>query len=276
MDSWKEDLAMLEKMLESLAETATQVGLRLLYALVILVVGLKLSSFLVRFVSKGKGFEKLDQSVQSFFKSFLNILLKVMVVISAAVVLGIPTTSFITMLASCGVAIGLALQGALGNFAGGLMILVFKPFKAGDYIETQSYSGTVRSVSVFYTTLITLDNKVITLPNGTLTNSAVVNLTSEPMRRVDLIFSVSYDSDIAAVKQLLLQLAAEHPFVLQEPAAFAGLAKQDDSALQFQLRVWCLTEHYWEVYHDLNEQVKTAFDEHNIAIPYPQMDVHIH
>lgn len=266
---------MLETFLNSLISTATDVGLRLLYALVILVVGFKLTNWLMKWLSKGKGFQKLDPSVQSFFKSFAGILLKVLVVISAAVVLGIPTTSFITMLASGGVAIGLALQGSLSNLAGGLMILVFKPFKVGDYIVAQGHEGTVRSISIFYTTLVSLDNEVITLPNGNLTNSTVVNKTCEPTRRVDLDFSVSYTSDIDTVKSVMLSVAKAHPSVKQEPAPFARLVRQEDSALVFQLRVWCDTQQYWTVHHDMNEQMKNEFDRQGISIPYPQMDVHI-
>ncbi len=268
-------LAMLQNVWNHLVDVATTVGLRLIYALVILVVGLKLSGWFVKWVSKRKGFQKLDSSVQSFFKSFLGIVLKVLVVISAAVVLGIPTTSFITMLASCGVAIGLALQGSLSNFAGGLIVLIFRPFKVGDYIDAQGYSGTVKSISIFYTTLLTVDNQTVTLPNGTLTNNAVVNVTGEPKRRVDLEFSVGYQSDMNLVKDILLTAAKEHELTHKDPAPFARLTRKEDSALVFQLRVWCDTAMYWDVYFDLNETIKAKLDENGIIIPYPQVDVHI-
>ena len=190
-------------------------------------------------------------------------------------ILGIPTTSFITALASCGVAIGLALQGALGNLAGGIMILIFKPFKIGDYITTASNSGTVSNITIMYTVLKTPDNKVITIPNGTLTNSVIENYSSSDKRRVDLVFTTAYDCDIDKVREILLAAANGHAKVLHEPEPFARLTKHGDSSLEYTMRVWCNADDYWDVNFDLIETVKRDFDANGISIPYPQMDVHI-
>ena len=190
-------------------------------------------------------------------------------------ILGIPTTSFVTALASCGVAIGLALQGALGNLAGGIMILVFKPFRVGDYITTASSSGTVSNITIMYTMLKTPDNKVITIPNGTLTNSVIENYSASDERRVDLVFTTSYDCDIDKVKTVLLDAVKKHERILKNPEPFARLTKHGDSALEYTVRVWCKAADYWDVNFDLIETVKKDFDANGISIPYPQMDIHI-
>ncbi len=265
----------MEAFWNSVLELCTTVGASLLYAVIVLVVGLKLVKWFVKWVTRSKGFAKLDPGVQSFVRSGLSILLNVLVLISVAVILGIPTTSFITMLASAGVAIGLALQGSLSNFAGGLMLLLFKPVKVGDFIESSGASGTVTDISIFYTTLLTPDNRHITLPNGSLSNSDIVNYSSEAQRRVDLTFSVSYSADIEQVKGVLLHVARSHALVKQEPEPMARLTNQGDSALEFVLRVWCETADYWTVRFDLYEEVKKVFDQHGIEIPFPQLDVHM-
>ena len=178
-------------------------------------------------------------------------------------------------LASCGVAIGLALQGSLSNFAGGLMILFFKPFKVGDFIEASGESGVVTEITVVYTVLTTPDNKRVTIPNGSLTNSVIENYSAEPLRRVDLTFSTDYGCDIDMVKTVIGKLVEEHPLALAEPEPFVRLSAHGDSALTYAVRVWCKSEDYWTVHFDLTESVKKAFDQHDISIPYPQMDVHI-
>ena len=195
--------------------------------------------------------------------------------VSAALIIGIPSASFIALLGTAGVAIGLALQGAFSNFAGGVMILIFRPFKVGDYIDASGLSGTVNDISIFYTVLKTPDNKHITIPNGTLMNSSVTNYSAEETRRLDIDFSVSYDSDIEKVKSLILEKANSHSAVLQDPVPFCRLTSQSDSALVFTLRVWCNSGDYWDAKFDLNESIKKAFDENGIVIPYQQLDVHL-
>lgn len=264
-----------DEILSKLVELATSLGIKLLCALVVLVVGLKLISWLKKWLRTSPKLDKLDTSLRSFLCSFSGILLYVMLIITVASVLGIPATSFLTILASCGVAVGLALQGSLSNFAGGLMILLFKPFKVGDFIEASGETGTVQEISVVYTVLLTLDNKRVTIPNGGLTNSVIENYSSEELRRVDLVFKTDYSANVEQVKSVLNKLVGEHPLALGKPEPFVRLSAHDDSALSYTVRVWCKNADYWDVYFDLTEGVKKAFDENNIQIPYPQMDVHV-
>lgn len=263
----------MENFLEFISQLGTQIGLKLLLGLLILIVGLKLSKYVVKLVSKGKAFQKLDVSVQRFIASFTKVLLYAMVISTTFICWGVPSTSFMTLFASFGVAIGLALQGALGNFAGGLMILFFKPFKVGDYIESTDVSGVVTDITIIYTILTTPDNKVITVPNGTLTNSRVTNYSMKSTRRVDLVISADYDSDIDFVKEVLTKVAVSNDRVLQDPAPVIRLLKQNDSSLDFAFRVWVNSKDYWDVYFDMNENIKKAFDQNNITIPFPQVQI---
>ena len=264
-----------ESILNKLVDLATSWGIKLLAALVILVVGLKLINWLKKWLQNSPKLDKLDQGLRSFLCSFSAIALYAVLVITIASVLGIPATSFLTILASCGVAIGLALQGSLSNFAGGLMILFFKPFKVGDFIEASGETGVVQEISVVYTVLLTLDNKRVTIPNGSLTNSVIENYSAEELRRVDLTFNTDYSADVEQVKAILNKLACGHPLALQSPAPFVRLSAHSDSALTYTVRVWCKNADYWDVYFDLTEGAKKAFDENGIQIPYPQMDVHV-
>ncbi|MFA6948057.1 MAG: mechanosensitive ion channel domain-containing protein [Eubacteriales bacterium] len=264
----------MQAFLDSLVEFATTAGLKIVYAAVVIVVGLKLVNMLVKAMTRGKLMSKLENGAHSFIISFVSIALKIIVFIAAAGILGVPMTSFITMLASAGLAIGLAFQGSLSNVAGGLMILIFHPFKAGDYIDTHSDSGTVKEINIFYTVLVTLDNRVITIPNGSISNSTIINYSAQEQRRVDLVFSAAYTSDIDKVKTILLDTCKAHPCVLADPEPFARLSKHNDSSLDFTVRVWVKAADYWTVYFDLTEQVKKNFDAAGIEIPFPQVDVH--
>ena len=261
--------------IKSLIDSATDFGFKLLNAIILLVVALKVIGSIKKWIQKSPKFDKLDPGVRSFLHSFVGIALYALLVIMLAATIGIPATSLITVLASCGVAIGLALQGSLSNFAGGLMLLLFKPFRIGDFIEACGETGTVAEITVVYTVLLTPDNKRITLPNGTLTNSTIKNYSAEELRRVDLEFNTAYDCDIDGVKALITQLVEEHPLTLAEPEPMVRLATHNESSLTYKARVWCKNEDYWNVYFDLTESVKKAFDENGIEIPYPQMDVHV-
>ncbi|MBR2500710.1 MAG: mechanosensitive ion channel [Clostridia bacterium] len=264
-----------EKVFEFLFDLLASMGLKIIAALIVLFVGCKLIKFIKKWIKSSSKLEKIDYGVRSFLSSFSGIALYVVLFISIAMILGIPTTSFITALASCGVAIGLALQGALGNLAGGIMILIFKPYKIGDYITTVSTSGTVTNITIMYTELTTPDNKVITIPNGTLTNSIIENYSASDRRRVDLVFTTAYDCDVDKVKTILLDVANNHEKVIKDPAPFARLSRHADSALEYTVRVWCNSADYWDVNFDLMETIKKEFDKNGISIPYPQMDVHI-
>ena len=262
-------------LLNFLKELLTTAGLRILYAVLIIIIGLKLIKFFAKRCEKAKWYRRIDKSVAHFIVSSLNVLLKVLVFVSAALVLGVPATSFVAILTSAGVAIGLALQGSLSNFAGGLMILIFKPFRVGDYIESAEVSGTVQDISIFYTVLITPDNKTVHCPNGALSNTHVTNYSEQETRRVDIPVSVSYDADVATVKQLLTETAAAIEMILPDQPPFVRLSECADSSLDFTVRVWCKNADYWTVKFDLTEAIQAALVAAGIEIPYPQMDIHV-
>ena len=243
-------------------------------ALAFVLVGFKLSSFVVSIIKKSKNFQKLDDSIESFLASFINITLKILVVIVAATIVGFDVTALSAVIATFGVTAGLALQGSLSNLTGGIMILIFRPFKLGDYIDNHTDSGTVKEIGIFYTTLLTPDNKTITVPNGMLSNATVVNYSTQDTRRVDLEFTASYGSDIDKVMKVIRTVAASNEKVFKDPEPFVALLRQDASALVFVLRVWCERTEYWNVYFYLEENMKKAFDAVGIEIPFPQLDVY--
>lgn len=265
----------IQKIFDTLIEFGMSFGAKIIASLIVLIVGIKLIKLVKKKLQTSSKFDKLDVGVRSFAASFSEIALYIVLFITLAMILGIPTTSFITALASCGVAIGLAMQGALGNLAGGIMILIFKPFNVGDYVKAQGGEGTVSKITIMYTIITTVDNKTITIPNGTLTNAVIENYSKEELRRVDLVFSTGYDCDVDKVKKLLNDTVVSNEKVLKEPEPFARLSKHGDSALEYTVRAWCKSADYWTVYFDLTEQIKKAFDENGVSIPYPQMDVHI-
>lgn len=263
-----------ESVWSALGKFMSTIGLKLVFAVIVLIIGLRLIKWLKGWLKSTAKLNKLDSGVRSFLCSFSTIALYVVLFITVAMILGIPTTSFIAALASGFAAIGLAMQGALSNFAGGLMILIFRPFKVGDYISAPDAEGTVTDITVVYTILRTTDNKVVTVPNGILTGSVVKNYSAEETRRVDLDFSTAYDCDVDKVKGVLMDIINAHPRILRDPEPFARLAEHGDSALTYSVRVWCKTEDYWDVAFDLKESVKKKFDENGISIPYPQLDIH--
>lgn len=244
-------------------------------ALLILVVGLLVIKWLNKLVANSKLFRKMDKSAFSFMKSMISMLLKVLLLLIIAGAVGIPTASLIALVGSAGLAIGLAMQGSLSNLAGGLMILLFKPFSVGDYIiSSAAEGGTVTDISIFYTTLLTPDNRSVVIPNGEISNKSLINYSKMPTRRLDMKFGVSYDSDVKQVKSIILEVASAHPLTHDNPEPFARLKEMADSALIFELRIWCDTADYFTCYFDINEQIKQAFDRAGISIPFPQIDVH--
>lgn len=253
----------------------TEAGLKLVYAAAILILGLKLVNFFCNKLLKNKHLEGRDASLTSFLKSFLSVALKILVVITAALVIGIPAASFITILGSAGVAIGLALQGSLSNLAGGLVIMIFKLFRVGDYIETSAGNGTVKSINIFFTVLNTPDNRDITIPNSSLSNQSVVNCSVEGDRRSDITFDVSYSADIDAVKDAILAAAKADPRILPDPAPIVFMSAHKDSAVEYTLRFWSERKFFLPISMDIREAVKRAFDARGIEIPFNQLDVHI-
>lgn len=265
--------------LDSLAKAAAEflmgAGLSLVEAILVIVIGVRLTKWMAKKVGQAKVFDKLDTNLRSFLQSGVTIGMYVVLVIIVCGLVGIDTASLITVLASCGVAVGLAMQGALSNVAGGLMILVLHPFHVGDYVDVAGVNGTVTAIGMFSTTLTTPDNKTITVPNGGITGATITNFSFNGNRRVDMTFGVSYDAPVQLVKDTMLEVINAHPLVLQDPAPFVRLSSQGDSALVYTLRVWAKNADYWTVYFDLMENMTLAFQQKGISIPYPQMDVHL-
>lgn len=213
-------------------------------------------------------------SFHVFIQSCAKIFLWIFLLLCVAGALGIDTSSFVTTLGAAGLAIGLALQNSLSNLASGLMILATKNFQVGDFIEVEGVSGTVQRIDLMFTCIDTPDNKQITIPNSTLTGDVIINYSKNDLRRVDLTYSISYDSDLEQAKSILTNLCAKQPLALQEPAPTVAVSAHGDSAVMIAVKIWCKKENYWDVTFSMNEQVKLAFDEANISIPFPQLDVH--
>ncbi len=242
-------------------------------ALVFILVGFKVSGMIVGIIRNSRGFKKLDKSVESFLASFIGITLKILVVIIAATIVGFDVTALSAVIATFGVTAGLALQGSLSNLTGGIMILIFRPFKVGDFIDNHTDSGTVTEIGIFYTTLRTGDNKRITVPNALLSNATVVNYSAEALRRVDIEFSAAYDSDIDKVNKIMKTVVGASDKVIEEPAPFVGLIRQEAGALIFVVRAWCNSADYWDVYFYLEENMKKAFDACGIEIPVGEVKI---
>jgi small conductance mechanosensitive channel len=251
-------------------------GPKLVGAILALVIGLWLVRWVLKLVNKAMTRGSVDESLKPFLISLIGALLKVMLAISIMSMLGIAMTSFIAILGAAGLAVGMALSGTLQNFAGGVIILLFKPFKVGDFIEAQGYSGVVKEIQIFVTILTTADNKTIIIPNGGLSNGAMINYSTQPTRRVDWVFGIGYGDDLQKAKTLLANLLAADARVLKEPAIFIGLGEMADSSINITVRAWVKAEDYWGVFFDTNEKVYDEFNASGINIPYPQMDVHVH
>jgi small conductance mechanosensitive channel len=256
-------------MSEKAAEILTGAGI----ALGIILVGYILIRILCGIIHRVLAKSSLDGALHTFIISCTKIVLWIMVAITALNYIGIPVSAFLAALGAAGVAVALALKDSLGNFAGGILIILTKPFSKGDYIEDGETGGKVEKIDLLYTTLMTYDNKVITIPNGKLANSTVINYTKAESRRVDCKFSVGYHDDLGKVRDVLLAVAESSPAIYQEPAPAFGISGHGDSGVGVDLMVWCDTKDYWDVRNYLQEQVKLAFDEADITIPYPQMEV---
>ena len=259
----------MQTIVDKLIAAAINIGGKIIFALIIFIVGNMIIKWIIKRAKRSKLHKKADTSVATFINSILRIVLYAVLIIIIVGVMGIPMASIITVLAAAGAAIGLALQGALSNFAGGIMIMFFKPFTAGDYIETAGGKGTVTAITVFYTVLKTYDNQRISVPNGMLMNGAVTNYTCEPMRRVDLEFYASFDADCEKVKTLLYNAAAENKLVMKDnpEGIYAHVSGYKDNSIKYALRAWCKSEDYWTVYTELIEAVNNAFIKEGISAP---------
>jgi len=257
---------------------AVAYGFKILGTLLILLIGPFVIKCIIKTVSKGKKFNKLDRNTQTLIIDIIKVSLYVLLAAIITANIGIPAATIAAVIASCGLVIGLALQGSLSNFAGGIMILVFKPFRIGDCIETGSYLGTVTDIGIFYTSITTFDNKVVTIPNGTISNSSVIDYSTNELRRVDLKIRIALDSDIELAKETLHDLADMHELVIHEDPdhpIFVRIGEQTEDALVIYFRAWVKNVDYWTVYFDLLEASKQIFDGRGITIPYKQLDVHI-
>lgn len=265
----------MEMILEKITEMALSFGPKILLGLGTLAVGWYLIGWVVKLLERA--FEKtdFDESLESFIVSVTSVGLKIILLVSVAGMLGFETTTLIAMLGAMAFAVGMALQGSLANFAGGVLILVFKPFKVGDYIEAQGHKGTVLEVEIFQTILKTPDNKKVVIPNGDLSNGSIINYSAMDTRRVDLVFGIGYEDNIKRAKDLLLELVKSDARILSEPEPQIVVGNLGDSAVDIYCRAWVKTDDYWKVHFDMTERVKLAFDEAGISIPYPQTDVHI-
>ena len=251
--------------------------LRILIAVIIYYVGAKLIKLLLGITAKAMEKANLDAGVQSFLQSALKIVLYIVLVFIIVTYMGIATTGLAALFASAGVTVGLALQGSLSNLAGGVLILILKPFKVGEYIIACGAEGTVTSIEILCTKLLTTDNKVVIIPNGSLANSNITNVSREEFRRVDLVFGVSYDSDLKLVKNLLQNIGDRYELALHDEAhpVTVFINEFGASSIDFGFRAWCKNADYWTVKWSLMEQVKDAFDANKIEIPFNQLDVHM-
>jgi small conductance mechanosensitive channel len=249
-------------------------GIKIVLALAIFYIGRMVVSSVVSVVSKLMRGRGTDEILVSFLTSILRWVLLLFVIIAALSQLGINTTSLVALLGAAGLAIGLSLQSSLSNFASGVMLIIFRPFTKGDFVEAGGAMGVVDKISIFTTTMTSPDNKEIIVPNGAILGNNITNFSARPTRRVDMVFGISYDDDIRKAKQLLEEIIAADERVLAEPAPVIALGELGDSSVNFLVRPWAKSEDYWRLLWDTTETVKLKFDEAGISIPYPQMDVH--
>jgi len=254
---------------------AVDFGIKLAGALGALIIGLWIIKALINGLGKIMKKRNVDDSLQPFLRSMLGAVLKVLLFISVLGMMGIEMTSFVAILGAAGLAVGMALSGTLQNFAGGVMILIFKPFKVGDVITAQGYTGSVHEIQIFNTILKTPDNKHIIIPNGGLSSGSMVNFSKEETRRVDWTFGIGYGDDVDKAREVLLNLIKADSRIKNDPEPFIAVSELADSSVNFAVRVWVDAGDYWGVYFQMNEQVYKTFDKEGLNIPYPQMDVHV-
>ena len=269
------DLTTLLPSSERMVELAITYGGQILLAVITLVVGLWLIGKLVKVLKRIFEMRSFEQTLQSFLIHLISITLKVLLLVSVVTMVGVQMTSFIAILGAAGLAFGMALSGTLQNFAGGVMLLIYKPFKVGDFIDAQSSVGTVAEIQIFHTILKTVDNKTIVIPNGGLSNSTLTNYSTEPLRRVDWTFGISYSENIDKARGIILAVINSDTRIHQDPAPFVGLISLGDSSVNMVTRVWVDTANYWDVFFAVNENVKKEFDKTGIVIPFPQRDIHL-
>ncbi|MFH1686467.1 MAG: mechanosensitive ion channel domain-containing protein [bacterium] len=266
----------METVYEKLIEWASLYGLRVVGAIAILVIGRIVVGIIARAVHRVMVRSGVDETLVKFVTALTRIALLIFVIIAALNTLGVQTTSFIAILGAAGLAVGFALQGSLSNFASGVMLIIFRPFKAGDLVEAGGTSGVVQEIGIFSTIFSTLDNKRVIVPNGGITGGNITNYSAKEIRRVDMVFGVSYGDDIRLAKKTLEDILAADNRVLDDPAPVVAVSELADSSVNFVVRPWVKTADYWAVHFAVTEKVKLTFDEKGISIPFPQRDVHLH
>ena len=257
----------MESFVNKAIEIATDAGSKILLALLIFIIGRIIIGKILKIIDKSSFTQKMEPTVKSFLHSFIKIGLYVILVISIINVLGVPMASVITVLASAGVAVGLALQGALTNLAGGILIMLLRPFKVGDYVASAGEEGVVKEITLFYTTLLTVDNRRVIIPNGTLMNANVTNFSAEETRRVDLVFSCGKGENVQKVQDLMIGVMKKNSLVLKNPAPFAQLSGGTNEAMEFTVRAWAKTADYWDTYFQLTQQITEALGEAGVKAP---------
>ncbi len=272
-----ENPALIRNLLADYTPKAIGIALKVIFAIILIVVGLKLIKWLVKIVKKAMERSRLEAGVVSFLSSLIKYALYFVLILLVLAQFGVTTGSVVAVLGSAGLTLGLALQGSLANFAGGVLILLLKPFVVGDYIVSgvEGKEGTVSGISIFYTKLLTIDNKVVQIPNGALSNATVTNVTQMPERMLDMVFNVSYDTNLDKVKTVLNKIVVEEHTILADRDVNIFVKELGESSINMGLRVWVKTEDYWNIKWRLTENVKKAFDENGISIPFPQLDVAI-
>lgn len=260
---------------EKLVELTMTYGGKLLLAIVTLIVGLWLIGKLNKGLRRAFEMRSFDQTLQSFLANLVGMILKILLLVSVVSMLGVQMTSFIALLGAAGLAIGMALSGTMQNFAGGVMLLIFKPFKVGDFIEAQGHMGTVKEVQIFHTILNTPDKRTVIIPNGGLSTGSMTNFSTEPIRRLDWTFGISYTDNIDKAREIIIGIVSADERVHKDPAPFVGLINLGDSSVDLVTRVWVFAADYWDLFFEINEKVKKEFDKQGISIPFPQRDVHL-
>lgn len=271
-----EPLSMLDKIdIQQLIETyILPWGINIVMAIAIFLVGKFIVGMLVRLSKKLMAKGRVDNILINFVASIISSILLLFVVIAALDQLGVETTSLIALIGAAGLAIGLALQGTLQNLASGVMLIIFRPFNDGDFVEVAGVSGVIETIGIFTTTMRSGDNREIIIPNGEIFGGTITNYSKRSTRRVDMVFGIGYDDDLKKAKKILNRILTEDERILKDPAPLVAVAELADSSVNFNVRPWCATEDYWDVYFDVHEKVKLTFDAEGISIPYPQMDVH--
>lgn len=266
----------MENLMSIIQEYATTYGIKIIGAIAIIIIGRIVTGILIGIVGRMMRRAEVDETLTKFLTRLTKIALLTFVILAALATLGVQTTSFIAVIGAAGLAIGFALQGSLSNFAAGVMLIIFRPFKVGDYIEAGGSSGVVEAIHIFNTVLRTPDNKKVIIPNSRVTGDNITNYSAHDTRRVDLVFGIGYEDDIKKAKEILEKILSEEARVLRDPAPTIALLELADSSVNFAVRPWVKTSDYWPVYFDLTEKVKMTFDAMGISIPFPQRDVHLY